>query len=50
MRAAGIGRDPHVHIRLFVRQLIPRLSSQVAVVLRLDEAQRFEIAEREVPR
>jgi hypothetical protein len=47
---AAIGRDPRVHISLFVRKFVFQLSGQGADVLRLDEAQRFEIAELEVPR
>ena len=50
VRGAGVGRDPHVHVSLFVRQLVFQLSGQVTGVLRLDEAQCFEIAELKVLR
>lgn len=50
MRGARVGRDPRVHVSFFVRQFVFQLSGQVAGVLRLDKAQRFEIAELKVPR
>jgi hypothetical protein len=50
MGSAGVDRDPHMHVALFVRQLVFQLSCHEAGVQRLDEPQCFKITEPKMPR